>query len=97
MAKTNSDRIGTLDGRHRDRDGQIREKRSDTLVDANLRRYAHDAGKRAHDVGLDKRGSVTKQSGQFLVIERRDGTVDRLKSLPATTKVQNGTILSKKR
>jgi len=80
--------VRTVDGTHRDRD---------TIVDANLRRYAHDASKRAHAVGLCKRGAVTKQAGQFLLIERRGGTVNRLKSLPATPKVQSGEILSKKR
>lgn len=113
MAKSAPKAIRNLDSRHRDRDGQLRAKRTDTqvrtstldggfrdsdkFVDANIRRFAHDAGKRAHDIGLDKRGSVMKQSGQYLVVEKRDGSVERLRPLPATTKAKTGMIFSKKR
>jgi hypothetical protein len=67
------------------------------FVDANLKSYAHDAGRRAHDTGLDKRGAVTKTEGHYLVVQRRDGSVERLRRLPDTTKAHAGMVLTKKR
>ena len=65
-------------------------------TDANLKTYAHDAGKRAHDRGLDQRGSVVKALDGKLMRQHRDGSVEVLRSLPDAERSQAGTILKRR-
>jgi hypothetical protein len=58
---------------------------------------ARAAGKRAHDQGLEKRGSVMKVNKHgMLVIQRRDGDVLELQKVAKPTFVRRGTILKRR-
>jgi hypothetical protein len=65
-------------------------------TDANLKTYAHDAGKRAHDRGLDQRGSVMKAQDGKLMRQHRDGSVEVLRPLPDAERTRTGTILKRR-
>ncbi len=61
-----------------------------------LQQYATRAGEYAHKRGLEQRGSVMKKQGDSLVVQMRDGSIQVLRSLPATQSARAGTILKKR-
>jgi hypothetical protein len=65
-------------------------------TDANLSSYAHDAGKRAHNRGLEKRGAVMKTQDGMLVIEHRDGATQVLREMPMPQPIRAGTVLKRR-
>ena len=81
----------TMDSRKTSREADIVVR-----TDANLKSHAHDAGRRAHDRALEKRGSVMKTQGGLLVVERRNGTVEVLREMPPAQSAQVGTILKRR-
>jgi hypothetical protein len=58
---------------------------------------ARAAGKRAHDQGLEQRGSVMKVNKHgMLVIQRRDGDVQELRKVAEPTFVRRGTVFKRR-
>lgn len=65
-------------------------------TDDNLQAYASSAGQRAHDRGLQLRGSVMKVQGGQLVRERRDGSIEVLRTVPAGQYVSAGVTMRRR-
>jgi hypothetical protein len=78
-----------------DTGGRVKVKKQEFDV-GTLQGYATKAGQFAHSRGLERRGSVMKQHGDSLVVEKRDGSVQVLRSLPATQSARAGTVLKKR-
>jgi hypothetical protein len=65
-------------------------------VDAHLSSYAHEAGKRAHDEGLERRGVVMKTQDGMLVVEHRDGATQVLREMHRPQPIRAGTVLKRR-